>query len=121
MSNQSIFTIAYYYWTALTPTWLCAFDLTVLPHRSGYDPDRKIYHVAFLVSMRFIPLYTLVKGDTSATKDIQSTANSQINLALAAGMNLLQILETSCTPRVRNRDCAPLSQFGHQILVNALL
>ena len=58
--------------------------------------------------MRLIPLYTLVKGDTSATKDIQSTANSQINLALAAGMNLLQILETSCTPRVRNRDCAPL-------------
>ena len=80
-----------------------------------------IYHVAFLVSMRLIPLYTLVKGDTSATENIQSTANSQINLALAAGMNLLQILETSCTPRVRNRDCAPLSQFRHQILVNALL
>ena len=121
MSNQSIFTIAYCYWTALIPAWLCAFYLTVLPHRSRYDPDSKIYHVAFLVSMRLIPLNTLVKGDTGATKNIQSTANSQINLAFAAGMNLLQILETSCTPGVRNRDCAPLSQFRHQIPVNTLL
>lgn len=71
--------------------------------------------------MCLIPLYTLVKGDTGATENIQSTANSQINLAFAAGMNLLQILETSCTPGVRNRDCTPLSQFGHQVLVNALL
>ena len=89
-----------------------ASDQGVLPNRvrSG---QTKIYHVAFLVLMRPIPLYTLVKGDTGATENIQSTANSQINLALAAGMNLFQILETSCTPGVRNRDCAPLSQFGH--------
>lgn len=42
--------------------------------------------------MGLIPLDTLVKRHSGAAKDIESTPNSQVHLALTADMDPLQIL-----------------------------
>lgn len=42
--------------------------------------------------MGLIPIDTLVKRHSGAAKDIESTPNSQVHLAFATNMDLLQIL-----------------------------
>lgn len=54
-------------------------------------PARVLYFSLISLSMGLIPLDTLVKRHSGATKDIESAPNSQIYLALATHMDFLQI------------------------------
>lgn len=71
--------------------------------------------------MCLVPLNTLIKGHPGTTKDVQSTPNSQVHLALAAHVYLLQILQMTSTTSIGDGYRAPLGQFGHQVLINTLL
>lgn len=71
--------------------------------------------------MRLIPLNALVKRHSGATEDIQSTANSQVDFALAASVHLLQVLKMTSSTSIGNGDGAPFGQFRHQLLINTLL
>jgi len=46
----------------------------------------------FGVLMGFIPLDALLKGHPRTTKDIQGTANGQVNFAFATNMYLFEVL-----------------------------
>jgi len=72
-------------------------------------------------SVRLIPFYALIKGNTRPSKYIQSATNSKIDLSLTADMDLLKVLEMPRTSRVCNRNCTPFSQLSDQIFVNTLL
>lgn len=55
-------------------------------------PARVLYFGLTSLSMGLIPLDTFVKRHSGAAKDIESTPNGQVHLALATDMDLLQIL-----------------------------
>lgn len=71
--------------------------------------------------MGLVPLDTLIERHSGAAKDIQGTSDSQVDLALAADMNFLQILQASGTTSIGNGNGAPFGQFGYQLLVDTLL
>lgn len=71
--------------------------------------------------MCFVPLDTFVKRHSGTAEDIQSTPNCQVNLALAASVHFLQVLQMTSTTGIGDGNSAPLGQFGNQFLVNTLL
>lgn len=71
--------------------------------------------------MHLIPLYTFIKRHSRAPKDIQRTANREIHLALATGVNFFQVLETACPSCIGDRNSAPLGQLRDQFFIDTLL
>lgn len=71
--------------------------------------------------MGLVPLNTLFEGDSRTTEDIQSTANGQVHLAIAADMYLLKILQAARAPGVCDGNGAPLCQLRHQLFIDTLL
>jgi hypothetical protein len=68
-----------------------------------------------------VPLAALFKCDPFPTKDIKSTADSEINFAIAQLLHQLKILDASSTTRISNWDPTDLGQVAHKFLVNPCL
>jgi hypothetical protein len=68
-----------------------------------------------------IPYNTFLKFHSVSTKDIQRTANCQIDTAIAQVLDMVQILEISSATSVCDWYAAPLRQFLHQLLINTFL
>jgi hypothetical protein len=65
-----------------------------------------------------IPLHRLLKLNPTASKDIQRTANRQINLATAQRLDQFQILQVASTARIRDGNRADGRQQLDELSVN---
>lgn len=72
----------------------------------------------FLLS---IPLYAVVKLDSSSSKTVQGAANGQVHLASANALDALKVLQVSSASCVGDGNGAPFGQAAHEVFVDALL
>ena len=68
-----------------------------------------------------VPFNTLGQGDTTSPKTIQRAADSQVHLAAAELLDLLQVFQIPSSAGVGHWDAAPLRQLCNQLLVDAPL
>lgn len=68
-----------------------------------------------------IPIYTLLKPHSRASKDIQRASNREVHLAIAKIMHKLHVLQMPASARVRDWYRAPPAQLPYQVLVDAAL
>ena len=78
-------------------------------------------HHSFLLPSCIVPLAALFESDTFATEDIESTADREINFAVAQPLHQLQVMDISSTTRISDRDCTDLGQMANEFLVNTCL
>ena len=78
-----------------------------------------ISHTAHLLPL--IPSNSLLKLDRTAAKDVQRTANSQVDPAATQLLDQLQVLQMPSTARVGDRDSADGRQEFDKLGVNTSL
>lgn len=69
----------------------------------------------------FVPLYTLVEGDSRSAKHVEGTSYSEINATVAQLLHMVQVLEVTSTTSICHWYTAPLSQLFNQLFVNSFL